>query len=195
VPAPSPSSYGPGDIYGASGPHPEEQARLCDSAASPDWLYLGVLAAMDVGAVYLEAQWNNADSLATRLTAPGLVGFAWGATLGGGYLALPKCDRHWVRYPPREGEVRATWPLTLGITVLAAISAPVIVGTIQGPLLPNWTDEERFGHLAFASGGAILGALLPYVLPPKTWRAARELQRIRAGADQTGAYVTYTLRW
>jgi hypothetical protein len=32
---------------------------------------------------------------------------------------------------------------------------------------------------------------LPYLLPPKTWRAARELEKIRAGATASGAYLSY----
>jgi hypothetical protein len=195
VPAPSPPSYGPGDIYAQTGPNAKREQELCEAASRPDWLYLGVLALADVGSFYAEAQWNNDPSLAVRLTGPALIGLTWGATLGGGYLAMPKCSPTWVSYPPREGNVRVTWPLTLTITALAAITAPVLVGTVQGALLPNWTDEERFAHLAVASGMAIAGALLPYLIPPKTWRNARELERLRVSADGKTAYVGYTLRW
>jgi hypothetical protein len=48
-----------------------------------------------------------------------------------------------------------------------------------------------------AGGVAFTGALLPYVpfLSPKTWRAARELQNLRAATDGKSAYVGYTLRF
>ena len=54
--------------------------------------------------------------------------------------------------------------------------------------------ERRFRVLGGVAGG-FTGALLPYVLPPKTWRAAKELEHIRAGADTTGAWINYSVRF
>jgi hypothetical protein len=50
-------------------------------------------------------------------------------------------------------------------------------------------------RLILAGTGGALGALLPYLLPPKTWRAAKELEHLRAGADAHGAFVGYTIRF
>ena len=48
-----------------------------------------------------------------RFTAPVGARARVGRRAGGGYLALPKCDPHWVGEAPREGDVRASWPLAL----------------------------------------------------------------------------------
>ena len=48
-------------------------------------------------------------------------------------------------------------------------------------------------RLVIASAAGIGGLLLPYLLPPRTWRAAQELRRFRAGADGHAAFVSYTL--
>src|SRR5206468_430596 len=47
----------------------------------------------------------------------------------------------------------------------------------------------------FTLGGGYLGALLPYLLPPKTWRNAKELERLRVEAGKTATLVTYTVRF
>ena len=50
-------------------------------------------------------------------------------------------------------------------------------------------------HLVVTAGLAgFAGALIPYLLPPTTWSAARELEHIRAGTDGTSALsLGYTL--
>ena len=48
-------------------------------------------------------------------------------------------------------------------------------------------------RLVLAGTGGAIGALLPYLLPPKTWRAKKELEHIRAGATAHGGFVGYTL--
>lgn len=52
-------------------------------------------------------------------------------------------------------------------------------------------------RLVLASGFGIAGALLPYLLPPKTWRAAKELERLRAAPteDGRGAFVSWRVRF
>jgi hypothetical protein len=37
------------------------------------------------------------------------------------------------------------------------------------------------------------GALLPYLLPPRTFTAARELDRVRFGYDGRNAFASYTV--
>jgi len=57
----------------------------------------------------------------------------------------------------------------------------------------DWPVAERSGRIFVAGGGALLGALLPYVLPPRTWSGAQELQRIRAGVEKNTGFVSYSL--
>jgi hypothetical protein len=192
-PAQAPFVYAAGDI----GARNDEERDLCERASRTDWLYLGVLLASDVGAIYLDS-WHiqYAGSPGVRLIGPSVIGLTWGATLGGGFLALPKCSPHWIDGAPPEGGMRsATWT-ALAIGLLAGATAPVIVG-VQSPYFapPEWSTSERALRLILSGGTGFLGAMIPYALPPRTWRAAKELERIRAGADDRGAFVSYTLRF
>ena len=184
--------YGPGDIY----PSGSREAELCDKADHPDWLYLGGLLALDVGAIFVATgplKYESAPEV--RGIGPALIGFTWGATISGGYLAMPKCEPHWVVYAPREGEVRDRLPLALTLAFVGAVTAPVIMAVATGPQPDNWTTSERATRVFVSGGSALVGAFVPYLLPPKTYRAARELERIRAGGDAHGVFATYTLRF
>jgi hypothetical protein len=194
--------HAPGDIY----PQGSREEDLCRAASRPDWIYLAGLAAVDAAAF-----WGGStdavkfsDSLPVRMLGPGMIGLAWGATVGGVWLALPKCGRHWVESPPREGDVRATWPVALSLAILAGATAPVanaialqialsscVAPQCQGGLPASWSTFEREMHLVAAGAAGFGGALLPYLLPPRTWAAARELDRLRFGVDARGAFVTY----
>ena len=47
-------------------------------------------------------------------------------------------------------------------------------------------------HIVAAGLSGFGGALLPYLLPPRTWSAARELDKLRFGADARGnVFVSY----
>jgi hypothetical protein len=193
-PPPPPSyAYAPGDIY----PRGEREKELCATASHPDWLYLGGLAALDVAAFWSVTtdEFKFDPSIYVRMTGPVVMGLAWGATVGGAWLALPKCDPHWVGSAPPEGDVRANWPIALSLALLAGASAPVIYGMGVYPCndprcqsgLPNvWSTEEREVHIIVAGLAGFGGALLPYLLPPRTWSSARELERLRLGADTRG---------
>jgi hypothetical protein len=197
----------PGDIY----PRGARERELCASASHPDWLYLGGLLALDVGAIALGSSQpikyfagSAPGDVAVRLSGPAMIGLTWGATVGGAWLALPTCDANWVRETPREGGVRATWPVVLSLALLAAATGPIVnaiaIGSCdakydwcQGGLPADWTNFERGMHVVVAGVAGFGGALLPYVIPPRTWVAARELDRIRFGASRGGAYVGYTV--
>ena len=182
----------PSDIYARDA----RETELCDRADSPDWLYLGGLLALDVGAAFVQSAVKYTDSIPLRYVGPASVGFAWGATLGGGYLSLPKCEPHWISHSPREGGVRETWPLAIAIAAIAAVTAPVIFAVESGFNQPiEWTTQERMAHVFTAGGMALAGSLLPYLLPPRTWRAARELQRLRLSTDAKGAVFMYSVRF
>jgi len=193
-PAP-PADYAnaPGNIY----PVGERERELCAKASRPDWLYLGALLALDTGAIWFGSSGTVkfSTSMPLRFGGPAMIGVTWGATVGGGWLALPKCSPGWVGETPREGAVRATWPLALALALLAGATAPVVNGIAIGYDLPaNWTTFERAMHVVAAGVAGFGGALLPYVIPPRTWAAALELDRIRVGPDgRGGAFVGYAV--
>jgi hypothetical protein len=187
--------YAPGDIY-PRGSHEED---LCEKASHPDWFYLGGLALLDAGSFWLgsSATVKYDSSMFLRFTGPSMIGLTWGATVGGAWLALPKCSGHWVGSPPREGDIHASWPVALSLAVLAGVTAPVVYGiaigscsppACQGGLPAGWTTPEREGHIIAAGVAGFGGALLPYLLPPRTWSAAREIDRIRFGIGGNGDF-------
>jgi len=164
------------------------RTRLRRSASHPDWIYLGGLLALDAGAVWLGSSdsLKYASSVALRLTGPTMIGLTWGATVGGAWLALPKCSPQWVGESPREGGVRSSLPLALSLAVLAGATAPLVNGIAVGPLPNFWSTFESQMHLVAAGVAGFAGALLPYVIPPRTWAAARELERLRFAVDGRG---------
>jgi hypothetical protein len=198
-PSPSPPEVEPpAYVYAATDLYPRtpEEKELCESASHPDWLYLTGVLALDVGVIgfagpspdlkYSSNEW-------ARVASPAMLGFTAGVTLGGGYLLLPKCSPEWVSAGPREGQDRPSWPLALSIALVSAAMGPVTWAISTGPQAPGDSTEERALHVVVASVMGFGGALLPYLLPPKTWRAKRELERIRAGVDVHGAFIGYTL--
>jgi hypothetical protein len=181
----------PGDIHPRS---PREQ-ELCARASHPDWLYLGALAAIGAGGIAY-GSWQparNSDELAVRMVAPSVVGLTWGTVVGGVWLALPQCNDNWVATPPREGNVRTHWELALSLAVLAGATAPIINGIIIGSDPNSWTTLEREMHLVAAGVAGFAGAFLPYLLPPRSWSAARELDHLRLGADGRSVSLGYSV--
>jgi len=193
-PAP-PAQYAsaPGDIY----PVGPRERDLCAQASHPDWLYLGALAALDTAAIWFgsSATVKFANNQALSYSGPAMIGLTWGATLGGGWLALPKCSPDWVGATPPEGGVRAAWPLALAIAMLAGATAPVVDGIAVGYNLPaSWSTVDREMHVVTAAVAGFGGALLPYLIPPRSWAASVELDRIRVGPTaHGGAFVGYSV--
>jgi hypothetical protein len=188
--------YAAGDIY----PLGPREAELCSKASRADWLYLAALAALDTVGIWVgsSASIKFSSSEALRMSGPAMIGLPWGATIGGAWLALPKCSPHWVGDPPREGDPHANWPLALSLALLAGATAPIINGIAIGSYdLPlSWSNEERVMHVVVAGVAGFAGALVPYLLPPATWRAARELERIRLGTDgRSAVFVGYAIRF
>jgi len=192
-PPPAEHAYAPGDIY----PVGQREKDLCASASRTDWLYLGGLLALDVGAIWVGSSGTIkfSNSVPLRFSGPAMIGLTWGATVGGAWLALPKCSPDWVGGAPREGDVHASWPLAVALAMLAGATAPIVNGIAIGfDLPPAWSTVEREMHVVTAAVAGFGGALLPYLVPPRTWAAKLELDRIRVGADgRGGAYLRYAV--
>jgi hypothetical protein len=79
--------------------------------------------------------------------------------------------------------------------VAARAVAAGAYGVEVGPLPQPWSTEERAAHVLIAGLAGVGGSLLPYLLPPKTWRAAKELANIRAGVSSNGGFIGYMIRF
>ncbi len=191
---PDPPAY----VYAASDNRPRQprEIALCEKAGTFDWMYTGAMAVGVVGAEYLNlAILKPQEEPGVRLLGPGLIGFFWGGFLSGGYLSLPKCDPLWAYGPPPEGNVRASWPVAAAISILAGVTAPAMDFIFLGAVPIHWTVTERSSRVFIAMGTGVVGSIFPYVLPPRTWAAAKEIERIRIGAVAGGPFFSYTLRF
>lgn len=174
----------------------DEEANLCRTASHVDWVYLGGMALADAGSVVLDTQvFQSSGQTGVRLVGPALVGLSWGWSIGGAYLTLPQCSSDFVRTVPLEGTARSEWPLALSFTLLAAAMGPIIVGvdTGEGTQTLTWSPAERVMRLVIASGTGVVGSVLPYVLPPRTWRAARKLEHLTVTTPARGAVLSYAV--
>ena len=198
-PPPPPPAY----VYPAAAsdqrPRTAQERKLCDKASSPDWLYLGAGVVLTAGALALDVvdRTSSATSEGTRYLGPMGVGLTWGFLLGGAYLALPKCAPDYVTAPPPEGSVRTDWEIAVVFAALAGLTAPVLEAVETGTVPTQWSTGERAMRLILASVFGAAGAFVPYVLPPQTWRAAKELEHLRASptADGHGAFVSWGIRF
>jgi hypothetical protein len=193
--APAPAGTA-SSIVGAGqlGARSQEEAELCRDAGRFDWPYLSLLVAADAGTIVLDSQvFQSSGQAAVRLLGPGLVGLSWGWSVGGAYLTLPQCSADWVRSRPLEGSRRSELPLAISFTVLAAAMGPVVVGveTGDGPSTLAWSPGERVMRLVIAGATGAVGSVMPYVLPPRTWRALRKLEALQAGVADRGGFVGY----
>jgi hypothetical protein len=188
---PEPPAY----VYAATDYRPRQprEIALCEKASSFDWLYTSTMAAGVVGSMFLSiGPLKQSETPAVRLIGPGTLGLFWGAFLSGAWLSLPKCDPMWAEGAPPEGNVRAAWPIAAAISLLAAVTAPAIDYVFLGAVPVNWAVTERSGRVFLAMGTGLIGSLVPYVLPPKTWSAKKEIDRIRLGEVAGGPFVSYS---
>jgi len=178
------------------GPANPAQATLCAKASHFDWLYMTGMTLADAGAIVLDSQvFQSSGEAGVRLVGPGLVGLTWGWTVGGSYLTLPQCSLDWVNTTEPEGDARSDPPLALalGFSLLAAATAPVIVGveTGEGPATLLWSPGERAVRLVIAGVTGAVGSTLPYLLPPRSWRAMKELRRLKLSVDRKSASIGF----
>ena len=177
-------------------PRDARERELCDKASTPDWLYLAFPPLFVAGTIALDSQVFKTDgNPAVRTIGSSLVGVTWGFFVGAWWPAMPKCSPHWVPGAPPEGNVRVDWPIALAIALFAGATAPVVVAIEAGLATDAWDNTERVLHTVLPGVFAFGTALLPYLFAPKTLRAARELQNLRASADSRGAFVSYTLHF
>lgn len=184
----------PAYVYAATDIRPRQprEIELCAKASDFDWLYTGTMALGLVGSQYANLGYlKQSEQPGVRLIGPGLVGFFWGAFLSGGYLSLPKCDPLWAYGAPPEGNIRAEWPMAAAITLLSAVTAPAIDYVFLGAVPKHWPVPERSGRIFVAMGFGVLGSLFPYLVPPRTWAAKKEIERIRIGEVAGGPFVSY----
>jgi len=196
-------------VYAATDYRPRGAEReLCERADHTDWLYLASLVALNAGAVILDG-WvlkYNVYSSPGRLVGAGVGGLTWGALVSGAYLSLPKCDPTWVSSHPPEGAVRTHLPLSIALSTLAVATAPLFVYIETGPVPLNWPVSERSARVVIPMVTGLLGSLVPYIefLAPRTWRASRQLERLRLEgapvppgglAPANGFQMGYTVRF
>ncbi|MDB4940541.1 MAG: hypothetical protein JWP97_75 [Labilithrix sp.] len=193
-PQPDPPAYVEPYVYAATdyAPRQGREIELCKQASHFDWMYTGFAAAGTIASEYVNLQvLKSQEEPGVRLIGPGVTGFFWGMFLSGGYLSLPKCDPNWAYGPPPEGNVRADWPVAITIAMVSIVTAPAIDYMFLGAVPVHWTTLERSSRVFIAMGTGLTGSLIPYLLPPRTWAARKEIERIRVGALQGGPYVTY----
>lgn len=185
-------------MYAATDIRPRQtrEIELCEKASHWDWQYSAAFMLGYAGSLYLDiGPLKQNENTGVRLIGPGLVGFTWGGLLGGSYLALPKCDPLWAHGPPVEGNVRVAWPLATAIAILAGVTAPFMDYIFLGPIPLGWEVRERSARVFVAAGTGVLGAIFPYILPPRTWAARKEIDRMRVEGTLGGAALTYTLKF
>lgn len=194
APPPPPQEEQPPYVYAATDIRPRQarEIELCEKASHFDWQYTGAFFVGFLGSVYLNIDiLKHSGYEGLRMLGPAMVGFTWGGFLGGGYLSLPKCDPLWAYGPPPEGDVRSSWPLAAAIAMIATVTGPAMDFAFLGPVKVGWSVEERTARVFVGGGAALLGALFPYVLPPKTWTAKKEIERIRIQGLPGGVGLAY----
>lgn len=159
-----------------SGARAKRYAELCEEAASTDYLYLAGLLVLNVGGGVALGVTKESGSPFVRTLGPAAVGVTWGGLLGGGYLALPKCRPGRVLSSAPEGSSYSAVPMALAMGLVSAATAPVVVAIQAGQVREEWTTEERVARVLTASATGFAGALLPYLIAPKPWRAASQLR-------------------
>ncbi len=171
---------------------PGRDEEFCRAASHTDWLYI-------TGTLVLDGAWIAADANyfrfrdepGVRLIGPSVMGLFWGATLGGALLSRPQCDPGVIHWAPPEGNIHTELPLVFAVALASLATAPLLARLEQGAIRPEWPVWERAWSTVLPMATGFGGTFLPFLLPPRTYRAAQELQNLRIGVDPRGA----TLGW
>jgi hypothetical protein len=185
LPPSPPAEVRPAYGYAATDirPRDAQERDLCAKAGSFDWLYVGGALVLNVAAGWEDPKIANNTHMAVRMLGPAMVGTTFGFFTGGTYLALPKCSPDWIETGMPEGQVRTHWQLAISLALLAGAVAPVVQAVEIGGDADTWGDAERSTRVIVSGVTAFGAALLPYLLPPRNWRAARELENLRLRYD------------
>jgi len=191
-PADAPYVYAATDIR----PRQTKEIELCEKASHFDWQYMGAFTLAFLGSEYANLGYlKHSGEPGVRLIGPGLIGFTWGGVLSGGYLSLPKCDPLYAEGAPPEGNVRTIWPLATAIAVISGVTAPIMDYAFLGPVRTEWSVTERSMRVFIGAGFGVLGSIFPFILPPRTWSARKEIDRMRVEGMPGGASLSYTVRF
>ena len=140
--------------------------------------------ALNVGAAFVDGPLlKEADGVAHRMLGPLAVGTTFGIFVSGSYLSFPRCSRDWVNGGTPEGERRSPWPIAFSLALLAGAVAPVFQAVEIGGDPNGWGDSERAGRVIVTGLAGFGGAFLPYLFPPRTYRAAKELENLHFRYD------------
>jgi hypothetical protein len=171
---------------------PGRDAELCRAASHTDWLYMAGTWVLVGGAIAGDrAYFYQSGQPGIRLIGPSLTGVAWGAALGGALLSRPQCDPDDIHWAPPEGNVHSDMPLVFATALLSLASASFVANLSRGPILQEWPVWERAWATVLPMATGFGGTFLPLLLPPRTYRAAQELQNLRIGGDKTSLTVGY----
>jgi hypothetical protein len=172
------------------------ERELCDTASKPDWLYLAIPPVLTAGAIVLDSIVLKYDpNEPVRDLGPVLVGLTWGTFIGSFWPSMPKCSPHFVTTAPPEGDVRTAWPVAFAFALLAGATAPVVEYIAIGPVPDAWSNGERASRIILSGVFAFGAAFIPYLIPPKTVWAARQLQNLRATVSAQSSTVSYTFQF
>ena len=171
---------------------PGKDEELCRAASHTDWLYIAGTLALDAAWIAADTQYFRfRDEPGVRLIGPSMMGLFWGATLGGALLSRPQCDPGLIHWAPPEGNIHTEMPLLFAVALTSLATAPFVARIEQGAIRAEWPIWERAWSTVLPMVTGFGGTFLPLLFPPRTYRAARELQNLRIGVDQRGA----TLGW
>jgi hypothetical protein len=171
-------------------PATPREVELCRRADHFDGFYFGGLLLADTGVILADAHFFRfQEQPGIRLIGPSLAGLGWGWTLSGGYLSFPQCDPKWVEHAPPEGNVRSRVPIAIALGTLATITAPIFARIEQGGIRDEWPVWERSMTVILPMITGAVGSAMPYLLPPRTYRAARELERIRLDLEKDAVWI------
>ncbi|HEY8079364.1 MAG TPA: hypothetical protein VIF62_34775, partial [Labilithrix sp.] len=88
---------------------------------------------------------------------------------------------------------RSNIPIAAAISLLATITAPAMDFVFLGAEKPEWHDWERSTRVFLGMGTGLAGSLFPYLVPPKTWAAKKEIERIRLSTVSGGPFLSYAV--